>query len=72
MNDYYGGLKAVQISRDGGYSKSKSISSESRKESRERIENPNIVAGRYKLKEIFAEIGIIVNPEEMTYWYKYK
>ena len=70
MNDYYAGLKAVQISRDGGYSKSKSISSESRKESRERIENPNIVAGRYKFKEIFAEIGIIVNPEAMTYLYK--
>jgi hypothetical protein len=56
----------IIVSRDAGYSKTKLLSSENIKKSQERIENPNIVTGNYKLKELLAEVGIIVNPEKMT------
>lgn len=63
--------KSVIVVRDAGYSKIKLLSPEYRKKVMQRVENPNIVSGKYKLKELFAEIGIIVNPEAMTYLYKY-
>ena len=69
MDDYYYGLKVVHVSRDCGYSKYESISPESRLESKKRIENPNIVTGKHKLKELFAEIGIVVIPDKMCYLY---
>lgn len=68
MYDYYNGSKVVQISRDGGYSKEKLISSENRSRAKEHMENPDIVIGNNKLKELFSEIGIVVNPEKMTNW----
>ncbi len=61
----------VIVSRDAGYSKIKLLSPENMKESWERINNPDIVTGRYKLKELLEEVGIVVNPEAMTFWYKH-
>ena len=61
----------VIVSRDAGYSKIKLLSPENMKISWERINNPDIVTGRYKLKELLEEVGIVVNPEAMTFWYKH-
>lgn len=61
----------VIVSRDAGYSKIKLLSSENIKKSYERINNPDIVTGRYKLKELLEEVGIVVNPEAMTFWYQH-
>ena len=61
----------VIVSRDAGYSKIKLLYPENMKESWERINNPDIVTGRYKLKELLEEVGIVVNPEAMTFWYKH-
>ena len=61
----------VKVVRDAGYKKDLVLSPEYRKKAHERIENPNVVAGNYKLKELLAEVGIIVNPERMTNWYLY-
>ena len=60
----------VIVSRDAGYSKVKLLSPENIEKSKQRINNPNIVSGRHKLKEIFAEVGIIMNPDAMTFWFK--
>ena len=60
----------VIVSRDAGYSKAKLLSPDNIEKSKQRINNPNIVSGRYKLKEIFAEVGIIMNPDAMTFWFK--
>lgn len=60
----------VIVSRDAGYSKVKLLSPENIEKSKRRINNPDIVTGKYKLKEIFAEVGIIVNPNAMTFWFK--
>jgi hypothetical protein len=69
--DNYGNMgEPVCVVRDAGFSKIKSISTEYRKKSFERINNPNIVTGNYKLKELLGELGIIVNPEKMTLWYR--
>ena len=62
---------SVKVIRDAGYNKKKLLSPGYRKKVRERVKDPNIVTGNYKLKELFAEIGIIVNPEKMTNWYMY-
>lgn len=63
--------ESVKVVRDAGYKKDMVLSPEYRKEARERIENPNILAGNYKLKELLEEFGIVVNPERMTNWYVY-
>lgn len=69
MDDYYQGEKKVIVTKDVGFNKSELISPENRQKSRERMNNPNIASGKYKLKEIFADIGITVIPEKMTFWY---
>jgi len=69
VNPNYDG--PVIVVRDAGYSKIELLSPEYRKKVTQRVENPNSISGKYKLKELFAEIGIIVNPEAMTYLYKY-
>ena len=56
----------VIVSRDAGYSKIELISPENIRKSQERIDNPNVVTGRYKLKELLEEAGIVVNPEALT------
>lgn len=61
----------VRVTRDSGYSKLKLISPENRKKARERVYNPNIVTGKYRLKELFAKRGIVVIPERMTMWYRF-
>lgn len=61
----------VIVSRDAGYSKIELLSLENIRKSEERINNPNITTGRYKLKELLEEVGIVVNPEAMTFWYKH-
>lgn len=67
MNENNNSDEPVIIVRDAGFSKAKLLSLEYREKSRKRVENPNILTGRYKLKELFAEIGIIVNPDAMTF-----
>lgn len=62
----------VKVVMDAGYSKIELLSPENIKKSQERIDNPNITTGRYKLKEFLEEVGIVVNPEAMTFWYKHK
>lgn len=71
MSEFQQENEPVIVSRDAGYSKIKLLSSESIRKSQERIDNPNIITGRYKLKELLEEVGIIVNPDTMTFWYKY-
>ena len=71
MNEFQRDDEPVIVSRDAGYSKIKLLSSESIRKSQERINNPNIVTGRHKLKELLEEVGIIVNPEAMTFWYNH-
>ena len=61
----------VIVSRDAGSSKIELLSLENIRKSEERINNPNITTGRYKLKELLEEVGIVVNPEAMTFWYKH-
>ena len=61
----------VIVCRDRGYPLVELLSPENRKKARERVKDPNIVTGNYKLKELLAEVGIIVNPEKMTNWYVY-
>jgi hypothetical protein len=57
----------VIVCRDRGYPLVELLSPENRKKARERVKNPDYVNSKYKLKELFVEIGIIVNPEGMTY-----
>lgn len=71
MGDYYNGEKAIVVTKDVGFNKSKLISAENRQKIQNRVNDPNIVTGRYKLKEIFANIGIMVIPEKMTFWYQF-
>lgn len=61
----------VMVTRDSGYSKLKLISPENRKKARERVLNPDTVTGKYRLKKLFGEIGIVVIPERMTMWYPF-
>ncbi|MBQ7929006.1 MAG: hypothetical protein IJ287_09760 [Methanobrevibacter sp.] len=61
----------TKVMRDAGYSKIKSISPKNKREIQERIENPNIVTGNYKLKELFSKRGITVIPDKMTMWYQF-
>ena len=61
----------TQVTRDAGFSKLESISPENQRKIKERIKNPNIVTGKYKLKELFAKRGIVVIPERMTMWYRF-
>jgi hypothetical protein len=71
MNKYEGMGEPVRVVRDAGYSKIESISPENRKKALERVNDPNIVTGNYKLKELYEKIGITVNPDKMTNWYVY-
>ena len=63
--------KPTRVIRDAGFSKLESISPENQRKIKERIENPKIVTGKYKLKEIFAKRGIVVIPEKMTMWFRF-
>ena len=71
MNKYEGLGKPTRVTRDAGVSKLELISPENREKARERVLDPNIVTGKYKLKELFGEMGIIVHPERMTNWYPF-
>lgn len=62
----------VVVVRDAGYKKSEFLSPEYRAKVRKRVENPNIVTGNYKLKELLSELGIVVIPEKMTDWWVYE
>ena len=50
-------------------SKFQSISPENRRKAREKMNNPDILAGNCKLKELYKKIGVIMYPEKMTNWY---
>ena len=69
MTKFNYGEEPVRVTRDSGYSKLKLISPKNRQRARERVENPNVVTGRYRLKKLFAKCGIVVIPEKMTMWY---
>ena len=71
MNDFYHDKKEILVTKDVGFDKAKIISPENRQKVRERVNNLNIVTGRYLLKEIFADIDITVIPEKMTMWYQF-
>lgn len=71
MSNFQYDEEPVRVTRDSGYSKTELLSSENIRKSQERIENPNIVTGKYKLKELFADLGIVVIPERMTNWYAF-
>ena len=71
MNDWECRRNPVHVSRDAGYSKIESISPENRRKAKDKMDNPDIVSGNYKLKELFADMGIVVHPERMTNWYPY-
>lgn len=71
MTDFHYDEEAFHVIKDNGFDKLKLISPENLKKSQERMENPDIVTGKFKLKELFAEIGIVVHPERMTNWYAY-
>lgn len=68
MNSSFG--SPVLIVRGPGYSKAESISPKNRKKAMERMKNPNRKNRNEFLNEFFAEIGIIANPDAMTYLYK--
>lgn len=59
----------VLVVRDIGYSKAKLLSPQYMQKVKKRINDPTIPTGKYKLKELFAERGIIVNPKAMTFLY---
>ena len=71
MDEYMDMGEPTRITRDAGFSKLESISPENQRKIKQRIENPNIVTGKYKLKELFAKRGIVVIPERMTMWYQF-
>jgi hypothetical protein len=71
MTKFHYEEEPVIVSRDAGYSRIELLSPKSIKKSQERIDNPNIITGRYKLKELLEEVGIVVNPEAMTFWYRH-
>lgn len=71
MNENEDMGEPVLVVRDAGYSKLKTISPEYRRKARERMNNPNILSGDWALKELLEDVGIVVNPEKMTHWYKY-
>ena len=63
-------FEPVLVVRDAGYNKTKLLSQEYRKKVQDKIKNPNIPTGKYKLKELCAKRGIIVNPEAMSFLYE--
>ncbi|MBQ2654384.1 MAG: hypothetical protein IJF83_12585 [Methanobrevibacter sp.] len=71
MNKYVGLGEPTSVTRDAGYSKIESISPENQSKIKKRIENPSILTGKYKIKEIFAKRGIVVIPERMSIWYPF-
>lgn len=52
MDKFHHDEGPVRVSRDAGYSKAKLLSQENIEKSKERINNPDIVTGKYKLKEL--------------------
>ena len=57
----------VIVCRDGGYPLAELLTPENRKKIHERVKNPNYVNSKHRLKEIFNNGNIVVNPEAMTY-----
>lgn len=71
MTNFQYNEEPIVICRDCGYDMVELLSPENRKKAREKVKNPNYVNSKYKLKELFAEIGIVVHPDRMTNWYAY-
>ena len=61
----------VLVVRDRGYSKSKLLSPEYMDKVKKRINDPNIPTGKDRLKELYAKRGIIVNPDAMSFLYRF-
>jgi len=71
MDDFNYNEEPIHIVKDNGFNKIELISPENRRKSRERMNGQNYVSHAYRLKELFGEIGIVVIPERMTWWYAY-
>lgn len=69
MTDFQYDGEPIHVIKDNGFSMIELLSSGNRKKSRERMNNPDYVPLPYIIKELFAEIGIVVYPERMTMCY---
>ena len=72
MNKYDGMGEPTRVSRDAGYKIINLLNPENRRKAREKVKNPDYRNSKYKLKELFAKKGIIVNPEAMSYLFRYE
>lgn len=61
----------IVVSRDPGFNLGELIPPKNRKKAHERVKDPDYLNSKYVLKGIFAGMGIIVNPEAMTFWYRH-
>ena len=71
MDRFQYGEEPIKVCRDCGFNLLEMFAPENRKKARERVNNPNEVTGKYRLKELLAKIGIVVYPERMTMWYQF-
>lgn len=72
MNDFWDFGEPVTVVRDAGYSKLLTLLPKNKLKAKKRVENPNFISGKAGIKELFAEIGITIHPEAMTYLYRTK
>ena len=61
----------VYVSRDAGYSKVESISSEKRRKSRQMINQPDDVTRIDILNKLYSKMGVIVHTKRMSNWYAF-
>lgn len=72
MIDFQDFGEPVTIVRDAGYSKLLTLLPKNKLKAKKRVENPNFISGKEGIKDIFSEVGIIINPDAMTYLYRTK
>lgn len=71
MNDLNCRKNPIRVTRDAGYNKAESISSENLKRIREKRNNGEIMSRIDLLNELYSKMGIVVHPERMTNWYAF-
>lgn len=64
MSKFKSDEELIKVCRDCGYNILELLSPENRKRARKNVKNPNYLNSNYRLKELFAKIGIVVNPEK--------
>ena len=67
MDNFQYKEEPIIISRDMGHNILELLEPEYRERACEIVQSPDYVNSKYKLKKLFANIGIIVNPDAMTY-----